>query len=288
MPTKGWFLSMIKAMDNTERCGAVSATILSMNTGGVVHWGMGMLHGVDVVKPFWDGPFPISLQKGIHEFPLMTSGCLLVPQEVFNQAGGFDPILYNGYNDLDLIIKIRELGYRCVVSSEAIVYHRGTIAGQTRLAASVNTKAMFIYRWGNKLPDNGIELFRKLLLSHEIYPKSGSALLINFCISLFASEYHDVIKSVFSLNNVCKYDFRDKYEICSLLEDYLSWSLISLNTPILYFCDNYGRLVNNRHWFSYRIGRGDFIIDRNGNIISTDFLLNQTTGNILIFKSLYK
>lgn len=273
MPTGEWLSVVRRVLYGTERCGAVSATILSMDTGGVVHWGMGMLHGVDVLKPFRGWPLPAKLQKGVYEFSLLTSGCLIVPRDIFLLAGGFDPLLYNGYGDLDLIMKIRELGYRCVASSEAVVYHRGKVAGQTRIASEEDTRALFVHRWGNRLPDDGLTLLRTLFLAQDDYPKSGTAIMINFSRSLFAPEYQDVLKNTFSLDIACTYNFRDIHESHTLLEDYLSWSLVSLTKPILYFCDNISRLVNNRHWFSYRTGRGDYIADRNGNLISTDKLL---------------
>jgi GT2 family glycosyltransferase len=273
MPVNGWFESMIHALHETNNCGAVSATILNMETGGVVHWGMGMVHGVDVLKPFRDCPLPEKLNKGIYEFNLLTSGCLLVPKDVFNQTKGFDSILYNGYCDLDLIMKIKTIGYKCVTSSEAVVYHRGKVAGQTRIASEEDTRALFVYRWGEKLPDDGLQLLQKLFLSHNDYPGNGHVLLINFSRSLLALEYHDVLKKTFSLNIECKYDFRNVFNTRIILEDYLSWSLTAIDRPIIYFCDNIMQLKENRHWFSYREGRKDYLIDRHGNVMLTDKII---------------
>lgn len=273
MPTPGWMDKLNLAFGSVEQCGAVSATILSMDTGRVVHWGMGLTHGVDVVKPFQDGPLPKKLHTGIHEFSLLTAGCLFVPQQIFHDAGGFESLLYNGYCDLDLIMKIRQRGYKCVANSESIVYHRGKIAGQTRLAAEGDTKAFFVHRWGELLPDDGLDLFSMLLNCHEVKPKKDSTLLVNYANTLFATEYHDVLKDVFSLNYISSYNFRNIPESHTILEDHLSWSLISFQHPIIYFCDNFRRLIANRHWFSHRLGMGDFLADRNGNLMPTDELV---------------
>lgn len=273
MPTPGWMSNLINTTESGENYGAVSATILSMETGGVVHWGMGMTHGVDVVKPFRDGPLPEILQTGIHEFSLLTSGCLLVSRQIFKDAGGFEPLLYNGYCDLDLIMKIKQLGYRCVASSEALVYHRGKIAGQTRIASEEDARALFVHRWGKKLPDDGLSLFSMLVKSQKQKPKKGQALLVNYARSLYAPEYHDVFGNTFSLEFISRYDFRSIPEERTILEDHLSWSLITFQFPIIYFCDNFNRLKANRHWFLYRLGKNDFLADRNGNLIQTDSLV---------------
>lgn len=54
--------------------------------------------------------------------------CLLVEKKVFDEVGGFDEA-YQLYNaDIDLCLKIREKGYRCVVNKNAEVVHYGGLS----------------------------------------------------------------------------------------------------------------------------------------------------------------
>ena len=57
-------------------------------------------------------------------FSAVTAACMLVRKDVFKEAGGFDEeVLSVAFNDVDLCIKIRELGYRNVYNSYAELYH---------------------------------------------------------------------------------------------------------------------------------------------------------------------
>ena len=54
--------------------------------------------------------------------------CLLVEKKVFDEVGGFDDA-YQLYNaDIDLSLKIRAKGYRCVVNKNAAVVHYGGLS----------------------------------------------------------------------------------------------------------------------------------------------------------------
>lgn len=127
-----WLDYLLVAFQKTPNCGAVSATILNLNQQSVVHWGLGINKGFEVVKPFRDGHLPEQFQHGVYEFNMATSGCILIPKQIFDKVGRFDERFYNGFCDIDLTYSITRMNYKCVYCSDAIVYHRGKVAGTTR------------------------------------------------------------------------------------------------------------------------------------------------------------
>ena len=151
--SENWLKPLLNAYEATENCGAVSTTIYNLNKKQIVHWGLGMVQGYEVLKPFRDGNLPVKFQRGIYEFNMASSGCILIPHNIFNNIGEFDEQFYNGFCDLDLTYRITRNGYKCIYCSEAIVYHRGKVAGMTRLAAEDDTRALFIKKWKNALPE---------------------------------------------------------------------------------------------------------------------------------------
>lgn len=106
-----------------------------------------MNKGMEVIKPFRDGVLPDKLKHGIYEFNMASSGCILIPKNIFYKVDGYDEQFYNGFCDLDLTYKITQQGYKCVYSSDAIVYHRGKVSGTTRTAAEDDTRALFMKKW---------------------------------------------------------------------------------------------------------------------------------------------
>jgi GT2 family glycosyltransferase len=53
----------------------------------------------------------------------VTAACLMTRREVFEEVGGFDESLAVDFNDVDLCLRIRQLGYRIVYTPYAQLYH---------------------------------------------------------------------------------------------------------------------------------------------------------------------
>lgn len=268
-----WLIPLLNAYYTTENCGAVSATILNLNKKQVVHWGLGMNEGYEVVKPFRDGYLPQSLQSGLYEFNMASSGCILIPKNIFLKLGGFDEQFYNGFCDLDLTYRITQNSYKCIYCSDAIVYHRGKISGTTRLAAEDDTRALFIKKWKNALLNDGMKILPFMYRANINFFPNSTYILVNFSRSLLAGEYHDLLLSCLEASLSNYYEFKNQSSPYITLEDFLPWSLCGLNVSIIYFGDNITSISNNQHWFSHRIGKGDIIADRNGNLNLTDNLI---------------
>lgn len=68
----------------------------------------------------------------------VTAACLGIRRSVFAEVGGFSAQFPNNYNDVDLCLKLRSVGYRIVVSAQASLYHfesmsRDPTVGSTEL-----------------------------------------------------------------------------------------------------------------------------------------------------------
>ena len=60
----------------------------------------------------------------IQNYDAVTAACLLIKKEAFNKVGGFDEKnLKVAFNDVDLCLKIRELGLKIVYTPYAELYH---------------------------------------------------------------------------------------------------------------------------------------------------------------------
>ncbi len=53
----------------------------------------------------------------------VTAACLAIRRSVFAEVGGFSPLFPNNYNDVDLCLKLRSVGYRNIVSAQASLHH---------------------------------------------------------------------------------------------------------------------------------------------------------------------
>ena len=88
-------------------------------------------------------------------FSAVTGACMIMRRDVFNEVGGFDELLPVAFNDIDLCLKIGELGYRVVWNPYAELFHfesasRGTDTGKKQIRLFHEMELM-IRRWGEKL-----------------------------------------------------------------------------------------------------------------------------------------
>ena len=133
---------------------------------------------------------------------------------------------------------------------------------------------MFFAKWfkDSVFPTNGCEFFVNLLRLNG-FSAPEECLYLNFSRSLSREKYKEALKHYYRLHILEELDLKYAPVPC-LLEDFLSWNYAALRMPIIYFTDNINQLRNNSHWYYHRKGSGDLLLDRNGNVVWTDDLIN--------------
>jgi GT2 family glycosyltransferase len=152
-----------------EGVGAVGARLL-FGDGRVQHAGVvtelysGMAGHAFRLMPGGEGGY-LDYAFVARNYSAVTAACLLIRRDLFLDVGGFDQERFAvAYNDVDLCLRLRERGYRCVYAPRAELYH---FEGASR-GHDDNPLEVFAYRatWGkdrdpyfnpNLSPDN--ELF---------------------------------------------------------------------------------------------------------------------------------
>lgn len=86
-------------------------------------------------------------------FQAVTGACMLIERDYFLALGGFAENYLNGFEDVDLCLKIREAGGKITYCPKSVVYH---LEGKTpgRFNNTVENTNFFFSRWGKKIiPD---------------------------------------------------------------------------------------------------------------------------------------
>jgi|WetSurMetagenome_2_1015567.scaffolds.fasta_scaffold145192_2 O-antigen biosynthesis protein len=60
----------------------------------------------------------------VREVPSVTAACMMIRKSVFQEVGGFDERYVNGWEDTDLVLKVREKGYKVWYNGTAVIYHK--------------------------------------------------------------------------------------------------------------------------------------------------------------------
>ncbi|WP_180273648.1 rhamnan synthesis F family protein [Iodobacter sp. BJB302] len=63
------------------------------------------------------------------QYSVVTAACMMVRKSVYEQAGGMDEVDFKvSYNDVDLCLKVRALGYSTVWTPYSVVMHEGSVS----------------------------------------------------------------------------------------------------------------------------------------------------------------
>ena len=97
-----------------------------------------------------------SRASSISSFSAVTAACLVVRKEVYEEVNGLNEVeLKVAFNDVDFCLRVREAGYRNVLTPYAELYHHesleDTVEKQSRLSKEV---AYMKARWGEQLMDD--------------------------------------------------------------------------------------------------------------------------------------
>lgn len=123
---KDFLDNMVKVLERDPKIGAVGPKILySKKRDGkyIVNSA-----GIEVDKHFlsydrYDKQEDSQMFNVIEQIDAIMGGAFLVKREVFEKSEGFDPSMFLYYEDIDLSLRIRDLGYKIYYVGTSHVYH---------------------------------------------------------------------------------------------------------------------------------------------------------------------
>jgi len=145
--TKGWFIPFTKSLVSQDRrfskVGCVGNVQIDPRTQKIDHAGVSFKEGIPSHHLFGEkkaGPDEFS------EFLAVTGACFLLKKDVFLNTGGFDEDYKTGFEDIDLCLRLRMLGYRHFVANESVIFHKRSSTPQRNEHQEHNSK-VFYGRW---------------------------------------------------------------------------------------------------------------------------------------------
>ena len=123
IPQTGWLSALVNEAEQHADVAIVGSKLLYPNNtiqhAGVVFSKISLTpyHLFNGVK----SDFPAANIR--QEFQAVTAACLLIRQKEFLSVGGFDEDFRNGFEDVDLCLKIRESGKKVIYQPKSVLYH---------------------------------------------------------------------------------------------------------------------------------------------------------------------
>ncbi|MDP9257738.1 MAG: glycosyltransferase, partial [Actinomycetota bacterium] len=109
------------------------------------------------------------------EFQVVTGACALIRRALFEELGGLDTAFINGYEDVDLCLRLRRLGYEVHYCHESVVYH---LESATRgFESNLQNHELFLERWSGFAYQDDVRYYAEDGLLDIAYPEQYPALL---------------------------------------------------------------------------------------------------------------
>jgi GT2 family glycosyltransferase len=128
----GW-LERLRSLANRAEVGAVGPMLMYgdkrvQHAGVIIGFNNAAEHVAKFADAFMEGDGRRNLGynctlTSLRDFSAVTAACLLLRRDVFEQAGGFDEEFAIGFNDTDLCLRIRGLGYKVLYDGHTTLFH---------------------------------------------------------------------------------------------------------------------------------------------------------------------
>ena len=194
----------------------------------------------------------------------------LIPSSIFDEMNGFNEYYYNGWEGLELTLKITHKGYLCWYESSAQAYHvEGGSRKQYHLSQDLQSY-YFWSEWGKKVHLDIIDIIQKQLKDllipskYLVYNFTSYRSWKNILDTLYV-EYDYIIDKT-------EYSAEEKLDFFSVL----SYYILTYPEPIIFLVTSFSALKENSLWIKYRKCCDDIFIDLSGN---ADKLENIVCGN---------
>lgn len=154
----GW-LERLMSLAAREDVGAVGPMLVYDNTlvqhaGVIIGFHEAAEHVLKLTPAYLDrrrNPGYNATLVATRDFSAVTAACLLLRRDVFEEVGGFDEALDIGFNDTDLCLRIRDLGYKVLYDGDTVVKHHesATRSLAEQLLKHPDNTALFKRRWAD-------------------------------------------------------------------------------------------------------------------------------------------
>jgi GT2 family glycosyltransferase len=156
VPQPGWLDALLAYAAPRERLGMVGAKLLFPGDT-VQHAGVVFPRNRHPRHIYAGFPAAHPAVNKSREFQVVTGACALIKLELFEESGRFDSAFVNGYEDVDLCLRLRTLGYEIHYCHEAVLYH---LESATRdYGLDPHNFGLFLKRWADRVEQDDFRYY---------------------------------------------------------------------------------------------------------------------------------
>jgi len=154
IPRAGWLWALARYAEEHPRAAVVGAKLLFPNDT-IQH--AGVVFGQDRYPHHLYIGFPANhpAAEVSRRFQAVTAACCLIRRDAWEAMGGFDTGYVNGWEDVDLCLRLGEAGHEVHYCHESVVYHLESSTRDLRAPQERANRQRYVERWRDRIePDD--------------------------------------------------------------------------------------------------------------------------------------
>lgn len=122
IPQQNWLAPLVQEVEEHPEVGVVGSKLLYPD-GTIQHAGVVFSRDGAPYHIYQKMPADWPAVNRRREFQAVTGACLLMRRGLFEAVGGFDEKFINGFEDVDLCLKVRERGKQVIYQPRSVLFH---------------------------------------------------------------------------------------------------------------------------------------------------------------------
>ncbi len=153
IPLRGWLDALVRYADAHPGAAVVGSKLLSP-WGTVQHAGVAICQDRAPRHLYAGFPGDHPAVNRSRRVQIVTAACVLIRRDVFGAAEGFDRAFINGYEDVDLCLRLGERGHEVHYCHDSVLVHLESVS-EGRLLSLAHNNELYRERWLHRVqPDD--------------------------------------------------------------------------------------------------------------------------------------
>lgn len=157
IPRAGWLDALVDYRAKNPRAGLVAAKLLYPNNT-IQHAGMAVCQDLNPRLFYVGFPSDHPAVCKSRRLSFVSGACNLIERDLFLRIGMFDPVFINGYEDLDLCMRVRDRGYEVHICGDSVLVHLESVS-EGRFRFEDQNLRTFRERWIGRLKPDDLDIY---------------------------------------------------------------------------------------------------------------------------------
>jgi GT2 family glycosyltransferase len=156
IPLEGWLDALVAYAEHHAEAAVVGSKLLFPNDT-IQHAGVVICSERKPRHIYTGFPADDPAVNKSRRFQAVTFACALIRRKVFEQAGRFDPAFHNDLEDVDLCLRLGQLGHEVHYCHESVLYHLESVSRGRQL--SKESARLYRSRWSDRVEPDDFKYF---------------------------------------------------------------------------------------------------------------------------------